>query len=325
MRHLSSARDPGTAESSLATPRDGQPLRQQESRYALAVRTVLVGASRSRSHCLCGSSSGDRGQRGKWPPAFFMDLGQRQGRSLASCLGNDAAHRGLAWTLRKAQFQDGRRRDQRDLTVKTDLAFQTTMALHKPPSSRIRWTPRFDLFYSGMRALTILDIVPMAPARQTDKGLSIRFVRTDVSSYYKAYPTFGPVAQVQDETEDDFHNTEQWPMLIQPGQRLHIAVDQEFEIQLDGSAMSFDSDAEALEVLGLYFDLEPISGSYRPGTILLPTRVVCADSAWEMDVPYLIMPVGSTSLFLPRRKSPNWTSGTTCVDGTIRGLSAFAV
>jgi hypothetical protein len=174
---------------------------------------------------------------------------------------------GLAWTLRKAQLQDNRRRDQRDLTLKTDFAFQTTMALHKPPSSRIRWTPRFDLFCSGMRALTILDIVPIAPAQQTDKGLSIRFVRTDVSNYYRAHPTFGAVAQVQDESEDDFHNTEH-------------------------------SDAEALEVLGLYFDLELFSGSYRPGTILLPTRVVCADSAWEMDVPYWIMPVGSTLALL---------------------------
>lgn len=205
---------------------------------------------------------------------------------------------GLAYALRKAQFQDSRKRDQRDLTLKTDVAFQTTMGLHKPPSSRIRWTPRFDLFYSGTRALTILDIVPMAPARKTDKGLSIRFVRTAVSSYYKAYPTFGAVAQVQNESEDDFHNTEQWPMLVRPGQRLHIAVDQEFEMQLDGSAMSFDSDAEALEVLGLYFDLEPFDGSYKPGTILLPTRVVCDDSVWETDVPYLIMPVGSTLALL---------------------------
>lgn len=205
---------------------------------------------------------------------------------------------GLAWVLRKAQLQDSRRRDQRDLTLKTDLAFQTGMALHKPPSSRIRWTPMFDLFYSGTRSLTILDIVPMAPARQTDKGLSIRFVRTAVSSYYKAYPTFGAVAQAQDKSEDDFHNTEQWPMLVRPGQRLHIAVDQEFEMQLDGSAMSFDSDTEALEVLGLYFDLEPFSGSFRPETILLPTRVVCADSVWETDVPYLIMPVGSTLALL---------------------------
>ena len=205
---------------------------------------------------------------------------------------------GLAYALRKAQFQDSRRRDQRDLTLKTDVAFQTTMGLHKPPSSRIRWTPRFDLFYSGTRALTILDIVPMAPARKTDRGLSIRFVRTAVSSYYKAYPTFGAVAQVQNESEDDFHNTEQWPMLVRPGQRLHVAVDQEFEMQLDGSAMSFDSDAEALEVLGLYFDLEPFDGSYKPGTILLPTRVVYDDSVWDTDVPYLIMPVGSTLALL---------------------------
>ena len=157
----------------------------------------------------------------------------------------------------------------------------------------------FDLFYSGTRALTILDIVPMAPARQTDKGMSVRFVRTDVSNYYKAYPTFGAVAQVQgSEPEDNFHNTEQWPLLVRPGQRLHVAVDQEFEMQLDGSAMSFDSDAEALEVLGRYFDLEPFSGSYRPGSILLPTWVVCAESAWETDVPYLIAPVGSTLALL---------------------------
>jgi hypothetical protein len=208
---------------------------------------------------------------------------------------------GLAWVLRHAQLRDNRNRDQRDLTIKTDFAFQTTMALHRPPSARIRWTPRLDLFYSGTRALAILDIVPMAPARQTDKGQSVRFVRTAVASYYKAYPTFGAVAKVQDQAEDDFHNTEQWPLLVRPGQRLHVAIDQEFEVQLDGSAMSFESDSEALEILGLYFDLEPFEGSYRPGTLLLPTQVVTDDGAWEMDVPYLIMPVGST-LALPSRE-----------------------
>jgi hypothetical protein len=196
---------------------------------------------------------------------------------------------GLAAILKKAQHQDGRRRDQQDLTLKTDFAFQTTMALHKPPSSRIRWTPSFDLLYSGTRVLTILDIIPMAPVRQTDKGSSICFERTAVSSSYKAYPTFGAVARVQDESADDFHNTEHWPLLVRPGQRLHFAVDQEFEMQLDGSAMSFDSDDEVLEILGRYFDLEPFGGSYRPRSVLLPTRVVCADGAWETDVPYLIM------------------------------------
>lgn len=146
----------------------------------------------------------------------------------------------LAWALRRAQLQESRRRDRRDLTLRTDIAFQATMGIHRPPSSRIRWTPRFDLFYSGTRVLTILDIVPTAPARKTDKGHSICFVRTAVSSSYKAYPTFGAVAKVQDESRDDFHYTEQWPLLVCPGQRMHVAVDQEFEIQLDGAAMSFE-------------------------------------------------------------------------------------
>jgi hypothetical protein len=204
-------------------------------------------------------------------------------------LGTTLITLGLAGALRRAQHRDSQRRDQRDLTVKTDFPFQRTMTLHKPPSSRIRWTPMFDLRYSGVRALTILDIEPMAPARKTDKSQLIRFVRTDVSSSYKAYPTFGAVAKVQgSRAEDDFHRTEHWPLLIRPGERLHVAVDQEFELRLDGSAMSFDSEAEVLKLLGLYFGLAPFEDSYTPKVILLPTRVVCADGAWETDVPYLI-------------------------------------
>jgi hypothetical protein len=208
---------------------------------------------------------------------------------------------GLAWVLNKTQRHGDRRRDQHGLVVKTDFPFQTTLELHKPPSSRFRWTPKFDLFYSGTRVLTILDLIPVAPARPTNKGEEIRFVRTAVSSSYKAYPTFGSIAQVHHESEDDFHYTEHWPLLVRPGQRLHVAVDQEFEMRLGDTAMSFDSHEEALEVLGLYFDLPPFEDSYKPKTVLLPTQVVCADGAWETNVPYLIMPVGSV-LAIPSKE-----------------------
>jgi hypothetical protein len=195
---------------------------------------------------------------------------------------------GLAWALQRAEHGEERRRDQRELTIRTDLAFQTTMEVHKPPSSRIRWTPSLDLFYSGARPLTILDIEPMAPPRLTEDDRSVQFVRTKVASSYKAYPTYGAVAQgKRGKADDDFHYVEQWPLLVQPGQRLHVAVEQEFELRLDGAPMSF----------GPYFDLEMIPGhSYKADMVLLPTRVVGAESAWDIDVPYLIAPVGSTLL-----------------------------
>lgn len=211
---------------------------------------------------------------------------------------------GLGWALRRAEQAEDRHRDQRDLTIRTDLAFQTTMYVHKPPSSRIRWTLSLDLFYSGSRPLTISDIVPMAPTRLTEDDKAVQFVRTKVASSYKAYPTYGAIAQKQQsEADEDFHYVEQWPLLVQPGQRLHISVEQEFEMQMNSTPMSFDSDAEALEVLGPYFDLEMIpEHSYKPGMVLLPTRIVCADRTWNTDVPYLIAPVGSTLLLHPEEE-----------------------
>ncbi len=207
---------------------------------------------------------------------------------------------GLAWALRRAEVVAARRADRRALDVRTEYAFQTTFGVHEPPSSAIRWKPMFQLLYSGARVLTIHDIVPFGPPRIANESREIRFVRTRASQYYRTYPTFGSLAEAHASgTVDDFYRVESWPLVLVPGQRMRVVVEHEYEMRLDGVPMSFASADEALQVFGPYFDLSQLEdGRYGIGQVLMPTRIVCADDIWEVDVPYLIMPIGAT-LLLP--------------------------
>lgn len=203
---------------------------------------------------------------------------------------------GLARALRQTNAVAARLADRHALDIRTEYAFQATLGVHEPPSSAIRWKPMFQLSYSGARVLTVHDIVPLGPPQIINGSSEIRFVRTRASEYYRAYPNYGSLAEAHDDgTVDDFSRVEQWPLLLVPGQRVRIVAEQEYEMRLDGAPMSFVSSEEALQVFGPYFDLNQLEdGSYGIGEILLPTRIVCADDVWEVDVSYLIMPIGAT-------------------------------
>jgi hypothetical protein len=187
--------------------------------------------------------------------------------------------------------------DRSALHVSTELAFQATIGVHRPPSSRIRWTPVFQLLYTGSRILTILDIIPMGPTQIAEDGRPVTFLRTARSSKYRAYDTFGALAEAQEENaETDLRHVEEWPLVLMPGQRLRVAVEHEYAIQLGDEPVTFDSDEDTLPWLAAYFHLESIDDGYKPSSVLLPTRIVCTDDVWEINVPYLILPVGSTIL-----------------------------
>jgi hypothetical protein len=121
-----------------------------------------------------------------------------------------------------------------------------------------------------------------------------------VSSRYKTHPSFGALAHAHRVGPDeDFQRVATWPLLLRPGAQVHIAVEQEYECRVDGKAMSFESDNHALAVLGAYFGLEATGGGgFWVGRKLMPTRIVCADDEWELDVAYALYPVGS-SMKLP--------------------------
>lgn len=146
----------------------------------------------------------------------------------------------------------------------------------------------------------MLDIVPLAPTLPANEDSEVCLVRTKASEFYTACPTFGSLAEAHDEkAAGDARLLERWPLLLAPGQRLRLVVEQEYEMQLDGSPISFASDEEALAVFGEYFQLNRLEdGRIGVGTVLMPTRIVCADDAWEVDVPYLILPIGAT-LIIP--------------------------
>lgn len=189
--------------------------------------------------------------------------------------------------------------DRRALDVSTEFAFQATIGVHRPPSSRIRWTPMFHLLYTGSRILTILDIIPMGPTQIAEDERPVTFQRTARSSKYRAYDTFGALAEAQEENaETDLRHVEEWPLVLMPGQRLRVAAEHEYAIGVGDEPVSFDSDEETLPWLAAYFHLESIEEGYKPSSVLLPTRIVCTDDVWEINVPYLILPVGST-LLLP--------------------------
>jgi len=187
--------------------------------------------------------------------------------------------------------------DRNALDVRTELAFQSTIGVHRPPSSRIRWTPVLQLLYTGARILTILDIIPMGPTQISEDGRPVTFQRTARSSKYRAYPTLSALAESQrEDAENDMRHVDEWPLVLMPGQRLRLAVEHEYAIQLGDEPVSFDSDEDTLKWLGAYFHLESDEEVYKPSSVLLPTRIVCADDVWEINVPYLILPVGSTVL-----------------------------
>ncbi|HEV7771500.1 MAG TPA: hypothetical protein VGO66_12695 [Solirubrobacterales bacterium] len=212
----------------------------------------------------------------------------------------------LVRVLSKAESGKALQADRRGLVIRPVFSFQTPMSVHKPPSTRIRWTPVLQLSYTGSRVLTVEDIIPLAPTRtatiesRDDEKFEVAFVRTKTSKYYKAYTTFGAMAKSQRrDPDDDFHLVEEWPLLLRPGQRLRITVEQEYEFRVDDSARSFDSDDDALAILGPYFDLPPRGGGgFGIRTVLLPTRIVCTDDTWEVDIPFLPMPAG-VQLVLP--------------------------
>lgn len=89
---------------------------------------------------------------------------------------------GTAWGLAKAKAADARRADRLALTVETEYAFPTTLGLHRPPTSKCRWTLMFRLSYAGARVLTVLDLIPCPPSRRTYDDQEVSFVRTTVSS-----------------------------------------------------------------------------------------------------------------------------------------------
>lgn len=51
----------------------------------------------------------------------------------------------LAGALGAAQAAEARRADRRRLDVRTAFEFQSTIGVHRPPSSAIRWKPMFEL------------------------------------------------------------------------------------------------------------------------------------------------------------------------------------
>ena len=185
--------------------------------------------------------------------------------------------------------------DRAALDIRTEFAFQATIGVHRPPSSRLRWTPVFHLLYTGSRILTILDIIPLGPTQIAQDGRPATFVRTARSSNYRTYATFGQLAEAQQaSSQPDMRNLEEWPLVLMPGQRLRLVVQHEYAIQLGEEPVSFESDEATLPWLAAYFHLEAAGESYKPGSVLLPTRIVCTDDVWETNVPYLILPVGST-------------------------------
>lgn len=204
----------------------------------------------------------------------------------------------LTWALSRSRASEALRSDRLRLNLRTDFAFQSGIAVHRPPSTVIRWTPVFDLLYSGTRVLTVHDIVPLPPLLLGDETIEVQLVRTKKSDYYKAFGSYGAMAEASEAEDDLVRYAEEWPLLLRPGQRLRLSVEQEYEMRLDGEPMVLESELHALQMFGAYFQLPPNEDGdgFGIASVLLPTRIVCEDDAWEVDVPYLIMPVGGTVL-----------------------------
>src|ERR1039458_7034390 len=198
-----------------------------------------------------------------------------------------------------SQTTDARLADRRSLEIKTETAFQTTIGVHHPPSTRLRWTPMLHFIYTGSRILTVQDVIPSGPTQMSEDGQQVRFVRTATSSKYRAYPNLGALVAAQGtegegEDKDDYRYVEDWPLILRPGERVRVAVDQEYAITLDDSPMTFASHDHTLTVLAAYFHLKPLGDGVGGRSVLLPTRIICDDDDWEMAVPYVILPVGAT-------------------------------
>jgi hypothetical protein len=203
---------------------------------------------------------------------------------------------GLANVVAKLKARDALQRDREAVTLRNDFSFQTPMTVHRPPSARIRWKLAYEISYAGTRVLTVEDIVPLLPVRtgETADGLkSVKLVRTKTSSHYTAFHTFGDAAKAQRAEKENFGRVDKWPLLLQPGQKIRLFVEQEYELRVAEKPITLSSNEQALELLGPYFEL-PLTedGDYLVRGALLRTRIVCRDDEWIAPVPYWAMPVG---------------------------------
>lgn len=208
-----------------------------------------------------------------------------------------------ASAMRSSPLAVGARGDRDALVLRADTQFQTPMELVRRPSTRIRWKISLQVIYTGQRILSIDDIVPLPPPRTADSGgreCEVQMVRTRNTGYYEAYATFGDIIAAQHSKDDGgLRDSEEWPLILRPGDRLRLQMHHEYELRLDGQAVMFDGDEQLLAYLGPYLDLDRTDeGGYEVGLRMLPTRIVLGEVEWELDVPYAVFVVG-VSLTMP--------------------------
>jgi len=192
--------------------------------------------------------------------------------------------------MRSGPLVVGAQGDRDEIVLRADSQFQTPMGLVRRPSTRIRWNVSLQAIYTGQRILSIDDIVPLPPPRVAENGgreSVVQLVRTRDTGYYEAYATYGDIIAAQ-RTKDDgsLRDAEEWPLILRPGDRLRLQMHHEYELRIDGQAVTFDSDEQLLTYLGPYLDLDRTEeGGYKVGLRTLPTRIVLGKEEWEIDVP----------------------------------------
>jgi hypothetical protein len=209
---------------------------------------------------------------------------------------------GSAILIPKAEDAADRSEARERLRVSNQLSHQTPITVDEEDARRLRWTPVLAIRNEGDKPMVIEDFIPRFPARRTTDGRTAQLLRVGRDSIYRTYDTFGALVESGDSQhkDDDFTTADEWPLLVSPGRRLIVESEQEYEFRVGGAPARFASDADLLRVLGTYLGLpRDRDGGFRVARREVPTDIVSSEDRWQLDVDYLVVPVGA-SFEVPR-------------------------
>lgn len=197
--------------------------------------------------------------------------------------------------------------DYRNLTVRDEFLIQPTMILHskygeQSGSSAIRWFTPLAVDNAGDRVISMSDIEPIFPERRGEARVlpRLQLVRRSRAGHAIALSGIAEWAdgqRIEDEVERSnfwFARRREFPLLLQPGSRLLLLVEHEYEFRLNGQVMTFEDDSKMAEVLAAYLDLyDEEAGRITAQAVYLKCRIDTGRGSTIRELPFLLTVPGS--------------------------------
>jgi hypothetical protein len=198
--------------------------------------------------------------------------------------------------------------DLANLSIKNEMGLQSVLYIYKPPSVRIRWTLTYAINYSGNHVLEIYDLAPEFPERIANGVLRFQLAIKERSERFVLFPSFADLTRVDgirpefDQSNAEFELSHDWPLLLKPGDKVHLRRSLEYVLLVDGKPVTISSDQVLMDLLGPYLGMEEDEdGTRRITSLWLPTIVATPAGQFRREIAYLVSPAGGTYLM-----TTNW-------------------